>query len=780
MRQMIKSFSWIVFLAFGLQAAWGFALLGPLPGYPGLPSPFGDAWQTAVIDYGFGEVGGPKNIGEEYRRNTPVLYYAYDANFLDFFGSNGVAAVDSGINILNNAFTNNPTGMTNGLDGYSPNLSEFPLNSQSINYTAQSAGLLDLKSFAMFMLLEQLGLAEPEVYVWTLHDRYLVPGTQCPLGEEYLVVQRNYDFMPTPLNQIQYSSYVNGTLYSYYIVERCTGGNPLAGTVPFSPDPFANTFTAVAGLGDGLNLGGFYTGLTRDDVAGLRYLLTTNNVNWESSAAGSSLIGSTTIGVTNLSSQLLLYTSNYNAFLLFAQTNAPTILSNLFPGLVILTSSNTFTTVSTPNVVSYYTNVIGAPVGSPPVLVIRTNSFTTNALELYFDTFANVVVISNGYSRPNANTSAQLVTVTVGTQVGAPVGSPLVTNTSTKSVTLPNLPSGEFYINTNYLCGPDVIVSPQPAGFPIAIVTTATNLVYAASNAAGYFVSQSLVTYSTTHVYVVEQPICFTTTAGGGTNGPGLYQGIGKLQFVSAPYDSLLGQTFQPVTNTYTMIMITNSQAVKQTFQRVAYGPDIIFSAWDITTPNITPEIGLSDANRNIQFNVNNILPALAGPGTINPVPAATISLNKVGDVFLNTWAGLITNAFLIGPSEFTQSSDLLAWGSFDSSTNAPVVYPNGTSIQNLENQILVQLSFSPSVTNSTLLNGVSGQPYTTTTITALGGAFSPPFTWSATGLPSGLTVSPGGVLSGTPTQSGTFDFTLTLTDVISRSVQWTLAITIQ
>ena len=37
----------------------------------------------------------PKNIGEEYRRNTPVMYYTFDANFLDYFGSNGVAAVDS-------------------------------------------------------------------------------------------------------------------------------------------------------------------------------------------------------------------------------------------------------------------------------------------------------------------------------------------------------------------------------------------------------------------------------------------------------------------------------------------------------------------------------------------------------------------------------------------------------------------------------------------------------------------------------------------------------------
>ena len=140
----------------------------------------------------------------------------------------------------------------------------------------------------------------------------------------------------------------------------------------------------------------------------------------------------------------------------------------------------------------------------------------------------------------------------------------------------------------------------------------------------------------------------------------------------------------------------------------------------------------------------------------------------------------LATNQSL---SEFTQSS-LLAWGSFDTSTNDPVVYPNGTSIQNLENLVLIQISFSPSTTNSTLPDGTNGLPYAATTLTATGGAFTPPFTWSATGLPAGLavtTINPtGGKLSGTPTQSGTFDFTLTTDRLISRSVQWTFPITIQ
>jgi len=62
-----------------------------------------------------------------------------------------------------------------------------------------------------------------------------------------------------------------------------------------------------------LNLGGFTPGWTRDDVAGLRLFAHDEQCHWESPAAGSALIGSTTIGVTNLSSQSC-FTLHYNAF----------------------------------------------------------------------------------------------------------------------------------------------------------------------------------------------------------------------------------------------------------------------------------------------------------------------------------------------------------------------------------------------------------------------------------------------------------------------------------
>src|SRR5271154_5069101 len=168
------------------RPASAFSLLGPL----GL-----EAYQIPAIDYGVGgDVGAPRNIAQEYRWNTPVVYYAYDQNFLDYFGSNGVAAVESGIDVIDKL---------KPLSSYSSALTEFPLNTERVNYSAQAASMFDLKSSAMNLLLEQLGLAQPERWVWTLHSRVPQPDLSCPFMI-YTVIQRNYD--PTFLNTGQYSS----------------------------------------------------------------------------------------------------------------------------------------------------------------------------------------------------------------------------------------------------------------------------------------------------------------------------------------------------------------------------------------------------------------------------------------------------------------------------------------------------------------------------------------------------------------------------------------------
>ncbi len=764
---MIKSSLCVLLLASGLQSSWAFSPGGPIGNA-------GDAWQTAVIGYGLpGDVNAPKNIGEEYRRNTPVMYWTYNANFLGYFGSNGIVALRGAYAVLN-AVTN--------VDNYSQPLSEFPLETRHQNYTAQTLGLLDLKSWTITMMVEQLGLTDPVRYDWTLRAR---SGTPCPSGMAYLVVERNFDIINSPLNQVQYSPYVNDVLYSYTIVENCTGGNPLAYTSPFSVDPLADIYSPVGSLGE-IFWGDYYTGLTRDDVAGLRYLLTTNNINWETPAPGTLLV------TTNLSATTTLTTADLGALLLAAQTNTTATITGLFPGVVAVSYSNYWTTVTNWQVNSY---IASPPNGAPypsgtQSLVVYSNIASIAAQQNFVLTFPNVVTNGNVANFPgvvlgctnvvlnySTNTAANVVTVSLGGEYGSPYPAPTVTNTTTHPVVIPNQPSGEYFIIPAGDCGLRILC-PQPPGFPFAnvvattnVVTTATNTYTTSTGATNTFVaSQSVVTYFTNHTYIVQPIICSTVT-----NSPGLYEGIQQVQFVEADYDSLLGQFFQAVTNNYSMTLVTNSQTVVQQFQRVVTGPDFLFTAVDSANSPLL-------LTRNLNFNQANILAGLAGPGTITP--ATTFTLNKGAPLYYNATADTLdgTAYFTELPGSDTADDfyleDYFLWASYDGTTNAPVVYPDGTSIQNLENQVLIHLS------PAALPGGFNGVPYGPVTISATGGAFTPPYTWSASGLPSGLTLVSNSdstaTLSGTPAQSGTFDFILTLTDYVGRSVQWGQTITIQ
>jgi hypothetical protein len=64
-------------------------------------------------------------------------------------------------------------------------------------------------------------------------------------------------------------------------------------------------------------------------------------------------------------------------------------------------------------------------------------------------------------------------------------------------------------------------------------------------------------------------------------------------------------------------------------------------------------------------------------------------------------------------------------------------------------------------VTTTSLPEAEVGVAYSAT-LTATGGL--PPYTWTATGLPAGLSCSPAGVISGTPTAAGTDPVVVTVT----------------
>jgi hypothetical protein len=208
------------------------------------------------------DLGGSKNLGDEWRLNTPTITYAIDASFYDYFGSNGAKAIDQAMAILNRL---PPVSRT------SADLSEFLTEgNQRVNQRAQALQLIDLKSTVLHIMVERLGLFG-ETHVFDLHDRVSYPGT---CNFDYATVIRNFDpvtWEPT--------HFVNGTLYTYNIADLCP-----AFAEADSIERIANTtafqFTAVA-TQEGLIYGGYYLNITRDDMGGLRYLYRHDNYNNE-------------------------------------------------------------------------------------------------------------------------------------------------------------------------------------------------------------------------------------------------------------------------------------------------------------------------------------------------------------------------------------------------------------------------------------------------------------------------------------------------------------------
>jgi hypothetical protein len=265
-----KVFLWIVLISFCFQNTHGFALLGPF-----------EPWQTPELGYNpFGdEIGAPKDIDEEYRWNVPEITWGVDRAFFEYFGTNGVRAVSEAFAVFNNL----PPASKLNVD-------DFLSDPRRINARAEATNLVDLKSTVMALVVEQLGLASPDTYTWTLEARREYTFGDPPLqATNYLVINRNFDpqtFTP--------SIYVNGVRYTYRILEFADP--QFADVVEDSIDPGQqlHALSAVASFSRsgahpfGLPIGIYLTALSQDDAGGFRYLLHPANVNIEPLPLGSS------------------------------------------------------------------------------------------------------------------------------------------------------------------------------------------------------------------------------------------------------------------------------------------------------------------------------------------------------------------------------------------------------------------------------------------------------------------------------------------------------------
>ncbi len=110
------------------------------------------------------------------------------------------------------------------------------------------------------------------------------------------------------------------------------------------------------------------------------------------------------------------------------------------------------------------------------------------------------------------------------------------------------------------------------------------------------------------------------------------------------------------MTNEFTDIYIGDGNAVQQQLQRVTAQPDFLFSAGnDFFTSSTSNWVNNATQNNN---------PTGSGPGIIRP--PVVIVFQKMGSTFQNPNGG----------SEDSVQDLTLEFGTFDGSTNAPIVYP--------------------------------------------------------------------------------------------------------
>jgi hypothetical protein len=182
-----------------------------------------------------------------------------------------------------------------------------------------------------------------------------------------------------------------------------------------------------------------------------------------------------------------------------------------------------------------------------------------------------------------------------------------------------------------------------------AIGSFYSNLTYDDAGGLRYLLSTNNINYET----------LLPDVQGIGTNSfvSGVWRpGVDKITFIPQPIGLLPG-TFLPMTNQFTDTYISNGNAMQQQLQRVTGQPDFLFSAGtDQCSTGTTNWINNAALNNN---------PGGAGPGIIRP--PVIIAFQKLGSDFYSPDFGWSEDS-VQDASEY--------YGTFDGSSNAPIVYP--------------------------------------------------------------------------------------------------------
>ncbi|MFZ2755066.1 MAG: Calx-beta domain-containing protein, partial [Lysobacteraceae bacterium] len=241
--------------------------------------------------------------------------------------------------------------------------------------------------------------------------------------------------------------------------------------------------------------------------------------------------------------------------------------------------------------------------------------------------------------------------------------------------------------------------------------------------------------------------------------------------------NSLTGQTIPAGSSTYTFTVLVNGDALNEPTET------FFVNVTNVTNAVVADGQGVGTITNDDplpSLSINDVTVVEGNAGTVNAVFTVTLSAASGQTVGVNyaTADGTATQ-----PADYTSTTGALTFtpGQTTQTITVPVI---GETVPEANETFFVNLSGATNatiadnqglgtITNddvpvtvnpATLPDGAVAAAYSQTT-TASGGAGPYTFTVTAGSLPAGVTLSPGGALSGTPTAGGSFNFTITATD---------------
>ncbi len=241
--------------------------------------------------------------------------------------------------------------------------------------------------------------------------------------------------------------------------------------------------------------------------------------------------------------------------------------------------------------------------------------------------------------------------------------------------------------------------------------------------------------------------------------------------------NSLTGQTIPAGASTYSFTVLVNGDVLNEPTET------FFVNVTNVTNAVVGDGQGVGTIVNDDplpSLSINDVTVIEGNAGTVNAVFTVTLSAASGQTVSVNyaTADGTATQ-----PADYTNTSGTLTFtaGATTQTITVPVIgetvpEANETFFVNLSGAVNATIADNQglgTITNddvpvtvnpATVPNGTVAVAYSQT-ITASGGVAPYSFAVTAGALPAGLTLSPGGLLSGTPTAGGSFNFTVTATD---------------